>query len=251
MKIVIIEDEPLALQRLEKMLKRLKPNCDIVGRIDSVETGINWFETATQTFDLVIADIQLGDGLSLDIFNRIKLSQPVVFTTAHNNYALQAFDHLSIDYLLKPIGEEQLSKALLKFEKLQSAPATDYSLLTQFLNKLHDPYQKRLVVKSGNGLKAIEIDQISAFFVDERVCMLITHEGRISAVDQNLEQLEAILDPKKFFRINRKVIINVNAIQKMENYSRSRVFIQLNIELKSDLVVSTERATAFKKWLEG
>lgn len=251
MKIVLIEDEPLAMQRMEKLLSKILPSLDVVAKLDSVESAMHWFGENEQQTDLIIADIQLGDGLSLEIFEKTNNRTPVIFTTAHNEYALEAFKHLSIDYLLKPINEESLAAALEKFTELSKNKAPDFQALSQLLNLSGKAYQKRLVIKFGNSIKAIDISDIAAFYVEERVCMLVTFDGRQLAADQNLEQLDAMLDPKQFFRINRKVIVNVKAIKNMEMYSRSRVSLQLNPPIKAELIVSTERASAFKKWLEG
>ncbi len=141
--------------------------------------------------------------------------------------------------------------AIEKFNQLSKNNVPDFQALSQLFNLSGKSYQKRLVIKFGNSIKAIDIADIAAFYVEERVCMLCTFDGRQLAADQNLEQLDAMIDPKQFFRINRKVIVNVKAIKNMEMYSRSRVSLQLNPPIKAELIVSTERASAFKKWLEG
>ncbi|MDP2189459.1 MAG: LytTR family DNA-binding domain-containing protein [Sphingobacteriaceae bacterium] len=251
MKIVLIEDEPLAMQRMEKLLSKIIQPLEVVAKLDSVESALNWFGAHPSEIDLILADIQLGDGLSLEIFEKTNNQTPVIFTTAHNEYALEAFKHLSIDYLLKPINEESLSVAIDKFQRLAKTRVPDFQALSQLFQLGGKAYQKRLVIKFGNSIKAIDIADIAAFYVEERVCMMCTFDGRQLAADQNLEQLEAMLDPKQFFRINRKVIVNVRAIKNMEMYSRSRVSLQLNPPIKAELIVSTERAAAFKKWLEG
>jgi len=251
MRIVLIEDEPLAMQRMEKLLLKVQKPLELVAKLDSVESALSWFGIDPPKVDLIIADIQLGDGLSLEIFEKTNNKTPVIFTTAHNEYALEAFKHLSIDYLLKPINEERLEAAIEKFKQLSKGIAPDFQALSHLFNLGNGAFQKRLVIKFGNSIKAIDIADIAAFYVEERVCMLCTFDGRQLAADQNLEQLDAMLDPKQFFRINRKVIVNVKAIKNMEMYSRSRVVLQLKPPVKAELVVSTERASAFKKWLEG
>jgi len=251
MRIVLIEDEPLAMQRMEKLLLKVQKPLELVAKLDSVESALSWFGIDPPKVDLIIADIQLGDGLSLEIFEKTNNKTPVIFTTAHNEYALEAFKHLSIDYLLKPINEERLEAAIEKFKQLSKGIAPDFKALSHLFNLGNRAFQKRLVIKFGNSIKAIDIADIAAFYVEERVCMLCTFDGRQLAADQNLEQLDAMLDPKQFFRINRKVIVNVKAIKNMEMYSRSRVVLQLKPPVKAELVVSTERASAFKKWLEG
>jgi two-component system LytT family response regulator len=251
MKIVLIEDEPLAMQRMEKLLSKVVNPFELLAKLDSVESALHWFTSDPPKVDLIIADIQLGDGLSLEIFEKIDNKTPVIFTTAHNEYALEAFKHLSIDYLLKPINDEQLIGAIEKFKQLSKGSTPDFQALAHLFSLGGSTFQKRLVIKFGNSIKAIDIADIAAFYVEERVCMLCTFDGRQLAADQNLEQLDGMLDPKQFFRINRKVIVNVKAIKNMEMYSRSRVALQLQPPIKAELIVSTERASGFKKWLEG
>lgn len=249
MKIVIIEDEPLAQQRLEKLLLDIEPQAEIVARIDSLETGLPWFEK-NPAYDLVIADIQLADGLSLDLLKAAQVSKPVIFVTAFDHYALSAFEHLSVAYLLKPIQAEALAQALQKAKSF--GQSLDLTQLLALVRVDHGGgYQQRLLIRYGSNLKAVPFDEIACFYVEERVVMVATLDKRNLAADQNLEQLEKMVDPSKFFRINRKVLVNIRAIKNMQTYSRSRVMLQLEPDVNTDLIVSTERAAAFKKWLEG
>lgn len=249
MKIVIIEDEPLAQQRLEKLLLEIEPDTEVLARIDSIETGLEWFEEHSD-YDLVIADIQLGDGLSLDLLRDAGVNKPVIFVTAYDHYALSAFEHLSVAYLLKPIQAEALAQALEKAKNF-TQPVDLRQIIDLVRPERGSSYQQRLLIRYGSNLKAIPFDDIACFYVEERVVMVATLDKRHLAADQNLEQLEKMVDPTKFFRINRKAIINIKAIKNMQTYSRSRVLIQLDPDVNTDLIVSTERAAAFKKWLEG
>lgn len=249
MKIVIIEDEPLAQQRLQKILHDIDPQAEVVGLIDSIETGLTWFENHND-YDLVLADIQLGDGLSLDLLKSAVAQKPVIFVTAFDHYALSAFEHLSVAYLLKPIQAEALAQAMQKAKSFTQP--LDVQQLLQLLHPASkSSYQQRLLIRYGSNLKAVSFDEIACFYVEERVVMVATADKRHLAADQNLEQLEKMVDPSKFFRINRKVLVNIKAIKNMQTYSRSRVMLQLEPEVNTDLIVSTERAAAFKKWLEG
>ncbi|MFN3529591.1 MAG: LytR/AlgR family response regulator transcription factor [Bacteroidia bacterium] len=252
MKIVIIEDEPLAAQRINKLVLKVIPEAEIVHQIDSVEEGKAWF-ASDQQYDLILADIQLGDGLSLEIFRAFAPKKPIIFTTAYNQFALDAFRHLSIAYLLKPVTEENLHHALEKLKELKQASHEGQNLqaLLEKFSRSQPDYPKRLVIKFGQHIKAIPFDDIACFFVEERICMLMTFDKRQLPADHNLEQLENIVDPRQFFRINRKVMVNVNAIKSMQAYSRSRVALQLDPNCNTDLIVSTERSANFKKWLEG
>lgn len=249
MKIVIIEDEPLAQQRLQKILQDIDSQAEVVALIDSIETGLTWFE-GHKDYDLVLADIQLGDGLSLDLLKSAEVSKPVIFVTAFDHYALSAFEHLSVAYLLKPIQADALAQALQKAKNFNQ-PLDVRQLLQLLRPEQSSSYQQRLLIRYGSNLKAVPFDEIACFYVEERVVMVATIDKRHLAADQNLEQLEKMVDPAKFFRINRKVLVNIKAIKNMQTYSRSRVMLQLEPEVNTDLIVSTERASAFKKWLEG
>lgn len=250
MKILLIEDEPLAQQRLTQMLQKIDSKYEVIAYIDSIESGLAWRESHPDIpFDLIIADIQLGDGLSFDLLEQLNSKAPIIFVTAYNEHALKAFEHLSVAYLLKPIQADALEKALEKATAF-GTPGI-WRELTKLVQQKAGNFQKRLIVKYGSNIKAVPLTDIACFYVEERVVMLTTFEKRTLAADQNLEQLEGILDPSEFFRINRKVIVNVKAIKNMQTYSRSRVVLDLDPEVKTDLVVSTERAAAFKKWLEG
>jgi DNA-binding LytR/AlgR family response regulator len=249
MKIVIIEDEPLAQQRLQKILQDIDSQAEVVALIDSIETGLTWFE-GHKDYDLVLADIQLGDGLSLDLLKSAEVSKPVIFVTAFDHYALSAFEHLSVAYLLKPIQADALAQALQKAKNFNQ-PLDVRQLLQLLRPEQGSSYQQRLLIRYGSNLKAVPFDEIACFYVEERVVMVATIDKRHLAADQNLEQLEKMVDPAKFFRINRKVLVNIKAIKNMQTYSRSRVMLQLEPEVNTDLIVSTERASAFKKWLEG
>lgn len=249
MKIVIIEDEPLAQQRLQKILLDIEPQAQVVGLIDSIETGLTWFEDHID-YDLVLADIQLGDGLSLDLLKSAEVNKPVIFVTAFDHYALSAFEHLSVAYLLKPIQADALAQALHKAKSFNQ-PIDMRQILQLLRPEQSGNYQQRLLIRYGSNLKAVPFDEIACFYVEERVVMVATLDKRHLAADQNLEQLEKMVDPAKFFRINRKVLVNIKAIKNMQTYSRSRVLLQLEPEVNTDLIVSTERASAFKKWLEG
>lgn len=250
MKVLLLEDEPLAQQRIIQLLQKADPELEIVQCIDSIESGLAWHKSNPGlTYDLILADIQLGDGLSFDLLQQIDSSAPVIFVTAYDTYALKAFEFYSVAYLLKPIQPEALEKALQKAKSLSDKHTLH--ALSEMIRQRTGNYQQRLIVKYGSHIKAITIQEIAAFYVEERVVMLSTFDKRQLAADQNLEQLESMLDPSRFFRINRKVIVNINAIKNMETHTRSRVVLELEPGIKADLVVSTERASAFKKWLEG
>lgn len=253
MKILLLEDELLALERLEKLLLSYCPEHTIVGKLSSLQSAKNWLSSSAEA-DLILADIQLGDGLSLDFFKSENWQIPVIFTTAYDEYSLQAFKLNSIDYLLKPIKAVELVAAIQKcatqLEK-KTATVIDYAKLAEALVSREAHYQTRLLIRYGQTLKAVDIASVAYFFVDNRVISLKTFEGKMLPIDQNLDELELLLDPKQFFRINRKVIVNIKAIKSMHAYSRSRVHLSLEPTTEIDTLVSTERSPVFKKWLEG
>ncbi|MDX2248070.1 MAG: LytTR family DNA-binding domain-containing protein [Bacteroidia bacterium] len=255
MKILIIEDELNASQRLEKMIAEISPESEIVAVLDSVEAAVEWFRSHPHP-DLILLDIHLADGSSFEIFSEVEVKVPIIFTTAYDEYAVKAFKVNSVDYLLKPVKKEELSSSLEKFRQIYDKNKLilenlDYTKLAAALEKNRTEYPQRMVIRYGQHIKAIEITEAAYFYVDSRVTFMKTHGGKSYPMDYNLDQLEAMLDPKKFFRINRKFIINISAIDQMYTYSKSRVKINLNPPVDDDTIVSSERAATFKRWLTG
>jgi len=253
MKILLLEDELLAMERLEKMLVTNCPEHTVVAKLNSLQSAKSWLDSGAAA-DLILADIQLGDGLSLDFFKTEKWAIPVIFTTAYDEYSLQAFKINSIDYLLKPIKAVELVAAIQKCAgqlEDKTVAAIDYTKLAEALANREARYQSRLLIRYGQTLKAVDISAVAYFYVDNRVISLKTFDGKTLPIDQNLDELEHMLDPKTFFRINRKVIVNIGAIKSMHAYSRSRVHLSLEPTTDIDSLVSTERSPVFKKWLEG
>jgi two-component system, LytTR family, response regulator LytT len=250
LKILIIEDEQPAAKRLLKMITEIQPDCKLLESIDSVAGAIEWLSNNPPP-DLVFSDIQLSDGISFDIFKSVEVNSPVIFTTAYDEYALHAFKVNSIDYLLKPVKKEELQAALTKFRKLGERgnnPPLDINKLLQAYATPND-YKKRFVVRYGEHIKTITIEEIAYFYTEDKVNFLTTFEGRRFAIDFNLDSLETMLDPKQFFRINRQFIISIQAIGEMFAYSKSRVLVKLKPPTKHETIVSTERSADFKVWL--
>jgi DNA-binding LytR/AlgR family response regulator len=254
-KALIIEDEEPAAKRLSKMLVQADMGIEIAGVITSVSEGITWFSENGEP-DLLITDINLADGLCFEIFKQVKVTCPVIFTTAFDQYAIDAFKMNSIDYLLKPIKQEDLETALHKFDKFfnkkeSAAKQPDLSGLLKYFTGNNDSYKERFVVKYGEHIKAIDVNDIAYFFTKDKVSILATHDGKNFSVDYNMEKLEELLNPKQFFRINRQFIINLKAITEMVSYSKSRVKIKLKPATDLDTIVSAERSSDFKNWLAG
>ena len=251
MRLLIIEDEAAAAKRVQKMVQQLEPDVEILAVIDSVDDAIAWLSEEGMP-DLILQDIHLADGSSFEIFQEVEVTCPIIFTTAYDQYAIQAFKVNSIDYLLKPIKEEDLKAALSKFHQLQqtASPAVDYKSLLESIPETKN-FQKRIVIRFGQHIKAIEISQAAYFFIESKISILRTREGKDYPVDYNLDQLEGILDPSQFFRINRKCIVNIEAIDQMFTYSKSRVRLVLQPRFDQETIVSSERSARFKQWLKG
>ena len=253
MKLLIIEDEQPASDRLKKLLSTIHPNHTILDTLVSVKSAIEWFQQNPQP-DLAIMDIQLADGVSFDIFNEVQVKCPIIFTTAFDEYALQAFKVNSIDYLLKPVKKEELESALAKYNKLFSNNKpndVDYSHLLTALKIPKNDFQKRIIIRYGEIIKTVEIADIAYFYTEQKINFLYTFKNQRFSLDHNLDELENILNPKEYFRINRQFIVNIKAIDKMVTVSKSRVKITLNPPCEIETIVSTERSSYFKDWLTG
>lgn len=248
MKIVIIEDEAPAARRLANLVKECRPGVEIIGQFDSVETAAGWLGENPAP-DLAFMDIQLADGLSFEIFETVKISFPVIFTTAYDEYALKAFKVNSIDYLLKPIDKTELARALDKFDGLKKQPgnSADISELLKSFNK--PQFKTRFLVKQGQRLIPISTEEIAYFFAEDKLVFLVTAQRNKYAVDYTIEQLESQLDPQKFFRANRKVITSVQAVKDIHLSFNGKLKIYLKPDFSEEVFVSRERAADFKAWL--
>ncbi len=250
---LIIEDEKPAARRLNRMLDKL--GVDVIHTLYSVEESKEWF-TKYEHPEVIFLDIQLSDGLSFEIFEEIEVKSAIIFTTAYDEYALQAFKLNSIDYLLKPIDEEELELAVVKFSRLQETYGGKQQVQLNFddikkllINPLERDYKKRFTIKVGQHLKMIPTDEICCFFSENKGTYLRTTEGRNYLLDIPLEQLEIELSPENFFRVNRKFYINIDSIQDIISYSNSRLKIKISNYSEEEIIVSRERVKDFKLWL--
>jgi two-component system, LytTR family, response regulator LytT len=250
MYILLIEDEEPAAKRLQKLILEINPSAQVSENIVSVTSAVKWLQQNNMP-NLIISDVQLADGLSFEIFKTIEVTCPIIFTTAYDQYAIEAFKVNSIDYLLKPIKKEELKNAIEKFKKIQQAstPINIKQLLQTIGQAPTTDYKKRFIVKYGEHIKTINVEDVAFFYTEDKINFLTTKENRRFTVDYNLDALENILDPVTFFRINRQYIINIQSIAEMFTYSKSRVLIKLNPPAKHETVVSTERSGDFKSWL--
>lgn len=253
MKVVIIEDEPHAAQRLQSLATELIPNVQIVAQIDTVKKSVQWLKSNDRP-DLIFMDIQLADGLSFQIFEQHTINSPVIFTTAYDEYALKAFKVNSIDYILKPVDKSELQAALDKLKNLagNSAPTQKDMLsnIGQAVEMLLKKYKARFVVKVGEHLRTIEVSAIRYFYSQEKTTFCVTDDNRNHILDYTLEQLEEMLDPSEFFRINRKYLVRSGAIQDIISYTNSRLKLVLKGSQDNDIIVARERVQEFKTWLD-
>lgn len=252
MKILIIEDEDLAVRKLRKAIQAAAPDFEVAGVTDSIQASVDWLRTNPAP-DLIFMDIELADGQSFEIFNRVEVTSPVIFVTSYDEFALRAFKVNSVDYLLKPIQQEELEAAIQKFKKSRSAdtPATHIDLLVRELRAKMQPkeYRARFLVKHAQKLVSVEVKDIAYFFSEERLNFFKTFDNRRFLVDYLMDELEDMLDPKRFFRINRSVIVSAESISKIDDYFGARLILQLKPALEKESLVSREKVGDFKVWM--
>jgi len=251
MRVIIIEDEKPSARRLQRMLAELQIETETL--LHSVEESLEWFQNHEHP-DLIFLDIQLSDGLSFEIFEAIEIRSAIIFTTAYDEYALQAFKLNSIDYLLKPIDTDDLEKALQQYQMQRPKPnkvTLDFNAIKKLLvNPVEREFKKRFSVRIGQHLKLIHVDDIECIYSENKGTYAFTTEGRNYLLDTTLDQLEDELAPHLFFRISRKFFVNINAISDMVSYTNSRLQIKLNHFKEQEMIVARERVKSFKAWLE-
>jgi len=249
MKALIIEDESLAAEKLERMLLDTDPSVTVTAKLGSIKDSVRWL--MQNRADLIFLDIQLSDGISFSIFEQVTVNTPVIFTTAYDQYAVRAFRLNSIAYLLKPIRKSDLAESLRKYQSLRGAFTIDFEALLANLQGRDPGYRKRFLVQTGEKIRKIEVADTAWFTVLGKGVWLKTFQGNSYAVEFSLDALETILDPSVFFRINRKYLVNIGSIAAMTAWSRGRIKLELKPKADDELetVVSIDRATDFRKWL--
>ena len=253
MNVLIVEDEMPAAKQLERLIAEVHPTANIVGHTLSAEQTVEWLKSHPAP-ELIFMDIQLSDDLSFAIFEQIEINSPVIFTTAYDEYALQAFKVNSIDYLLKPIDKTELRKSIKKFESLlqlshQPYPKVFARELAQNLIQKKPVYKSRFLVKRGEQFLSIPVDEILYFTSEHKITYCITNEQLKFSVENTLEQLEELLDPVRFFRVNRQFIVQFSAIDQIHNYFNGKLLITMKSKFDSEFTVSKDKAAAFKHWL--
>lgn len=251
MKILIVEDEDLAVKKLMRTLASVDNSLEVAGVTDSISGTVEWLQN-NDAPDLILMDIELADGQSFAIFDLVKVTSPVIFTTSYNEYALKAFKVNSIDYLLKPVEPEDLDIALKKFRSLRSSNTSMaiQSLVEELQQKLAPKaYRKRFLVKNGQKLVSIDIQDISYFYSDGRINLFKTKNNRKFIVDYTMDELEEMLDPQDYFRVSRSFYISVPSVEKIDDYFGNRLILQLLPPADKEVVVSREKVMAFKRWM--
>jgi DNA-binding LytR/AlgR family response regulator len=253
-KAIIIEDEKPAAEHLQRLINQVDIKIDILRIISSVDEALDWFKN-NPVPDLVFLDIQLSDGLSFEIFNHVNITCPVIFTTAYEEYAIKAFKVNSIDYLLKPIGIDDLKYAIDQFRSISYNIKDSYNQILrnkvdQVMKMLTNNYKSRFIVNVGMHIKSVEVEKINLFYSLEKATFILDNTGKTYDINYSLEQIETLIDPKQYFRISRKYIVNINAIADIISYSASRLKLKIVNSKDDDIVVSRSKLTEFKKWLE-
>jgi two-component system, LytTR family, response regulator LytT len=252
MNILIVEDEELAVKKLQKTLAAVDDTAVVLASTDSIKSTVEWLQQNPQP-DLILMDIELADGQSFEIFNLVDVKSPVIFTTSYDEYALKAFKVNSVDYLLKPIQKDELQAALTKYKKLQSNARPDISidsLVKELQQKLQPKeYRKRFLVKHGQKLVSVEVEDIAYFYSDGRLNFFKTKDNKKFVVDYTMDELEDMLDPERYFRISRSFYVSVNSIDKIDDYFGNRLILSLLPEVDKEALVSREKVTEFKKWM--
>lgn len=255
MKLLLIEDEYPAAERLQRLLWQADPAAEVLGVVRSVATARQWFLDNPPP-DLILSDIQLADGLSFEIFDQVGLTSPIIFTTSYDEYAIKAFRVRSVDYLLKPIKLLELRAALAKYHDLRAAfsPVAGSQRLERLLDSLPltgRPYKTRFLVASGPQLLPLDIGEVAYFCTRHELTTLVARDGRRFVLDYTLEQLDKLLDPALFFRANRQLVLHLSAVRRLHPYFNGKLKLDLHPETADEMLVSREKAAPFKAWLEG
>jgi DNA-binding LytR/AlgR family response regulator len=253
-KALIIEDEKPAAEHLQRLINQINIKIDIITIISSVDEALLWFDNSPLP-DLIFLDVQLSDGLSFEIFNHINISCPVIFTTAYEEYAIKAFKVNSIDYLLKPIGIDDLRNAINKFTSFNNNFINTYNQtlkykVDQVMKMLTNNYKSRFVVNVGMHIRSVEVEKINLFYSLEKSTFLLDNTGKSYDIDYSLEQIEKLTDPKQFFRISRKYVANINAIADITSFTSSRLKLKIACSNDDDILVSRSKMAEFRRWLE-
>ena len=257
MKVLIIEDEELAVKKLRKTLNAVDESAEVVGVADSIRSSVNWLQNNPSP-DIILMDIELCDGQSFEIFDKVDVKSTVIFTTSYDEFALKAFKVNSVDYLLKPVQKDDLHVAIEKYKKLKTlykdsneSPVFNIeNLVKELQQKMQGKeYRKRFLVKQAQKLVSIETDQIAYFYSDGRLNFFKTFDNKKFVVDYTMDELEEMLDPEKYFRISRSFYVSINSVDQIHDYFGNRLMLYLKPQVDKEALVSRERVSDFKRWL--
>lgn len=249
MKVLILEDETLAADKLESTLLEIQPEIQVISRIKSIGSAVEWLR-ANPHPDLIISDIRLLDGLCFEIFSQVKVEKPVIFTTAYDQYAIRAFEVNSIDYLLKPVQKEKLQAALAKLQVPRTPPFPDYNEVLNFIKANKTSYKSRFMVRLGQRIIAVPSEKIAYFYSENKLTYIVTLDNKKFPMDQPLDEVIDLLDPKRFFRANRQFIVAFDSIAEIHPYFKGRIKIVLQPRSDEEVVISSDRTPEFKKWID-
>lgn len=249
MKILIIEDEVPAAKRLKSLILEAEPSAEILTVIDEVTVAVDWLKSNEHP-DLIFMDIQLADGFSFQIFEKIEVKSAVIFATAFDEYAIKAFKVNGLDYLLKPIKKEELAQSIDRFKKLKLQSGINLDLIQNLFAQQHQKYKDRFLVKSGDQLNYVKVTEIAYFISEGSYSFLVAGSGNRFILDDSLDQIEQFLDPKYFFRINRKMIVGIESVQKIAPYFNNRLKLELSPADTNETIVSRQKVKEFKSWLD-
>lgn len=250
--VLLIEDEPLAAQKLERLLKELRPELTVLKVLPSVRQAVAWLDENPSP-DLIFSDIRIQDGLSFEIFRRVEVSCPVIFTTAYDQYAIEAFEVNSVDYLLKPVTKKALKNSFEKVEQMRSAFQVQQNIqqLARQMEAGRAEYKNRFLVKVGQRIRTVKTTEIAYFYSEDKVTFLRTADNTRYPVDYTLEEITEMLDPQLFFRANRQFLIHIEAVHEVHPYFKGRVKLSLLPDPETEVVVSSGKTPLFKEWLGG
>lgn len=247
MKVIILEDENRAASLLERLLAKVAPHMMVVAKLESIRDGVKYLQNNPEP-DLIFSDIQLADGLSFEIYRQVAVRCPIIFTTAYDHYAIEAFKTNGIDYLLKPIEEERLTQAMEKVRHFSPGLVLE-KILSVTNHATEKSYKSRFMVKVGDKIKSIPVEEIMVFY-SQKASFILTADKHTYCIDYTLDQLEPMLDPETYFRINRKYIVSINACTHILAWSNSRLRLKIDGTDDPDIIVARERVQEFKSWLD-
>lgn len=249
MRTIIIEDEKPAAEKLVKAIAKADASINVITVCNSIQSAVGWLKSNSMP-DLIFMDIELTDGLSFKIFEKINISCPVIFCTAYDEYWQKAFENNSIDYLLKPIRQEKLEAALGKYDMLKKYFSQNLSNLLNTQKQSGGEYKKRFLVKRGTDYFSIKTEDIAYFYAAHKLVCMVGNKGQKFILDQSLSDIEKQLDPSQFYRVNRKYLVQMNAIKKIKTYPKSKLQLELEPAIADEIIISQENASAFKTWIE-